>query len=153
MSIVIKKVLPAIEPAVTEIGYEIVDIEYEKKYDDMNLTIFIYSPNGVSLDDCEKVHNIVDPIIEELDPTNSKPFVLNVSSPGLDRPFKKFRDYERNYGTEVELKLYAPYRGKKLYEGVLIEKQEHAVVIESGKQEIKFEDSKVAFVRPLVKFE
>ena len=142
-----------IEPLVTEMGYEIVDVEFEKKYGDDNLTIFIDIPSGVSLDDCEKVHNAIDPLLDELDPTQGKPYILNVSSPGLDRPFKTQRDFERNYGKEVEIKLYAPLKGKKLFEGVLVSRNENTLTIKTSAEEIKFENSKVALARPLVKFE
>ncbi len=148
----LSRVRTAISPAVESLGCEIVDIEYEKKYGEMNLTVFIYK-KGLTLDDCEKVHYAVDPIIDELDPTNGKPYHLNISSPGLDRPFKTLRDFERNYGEEVELKLYAPYRGKKLFEGILLNRAENVTVISVDGQETSFENTKIALVRPLVKFE
>ncbi len=148
-----QKVLEKIEPIVTSMGYEIVDVEFEKKYVDDNLTVFIDVSTGVSLDDCEKVHYAIDPALDELDPTDGKPYVLNVSSPGLDRPFKKQRDFERNYGKEVEVKLYAPLKGKKIFEGVLVERKENVTVIESRGETIAIENNKIALVRPLVKFE
>ncbi len=141
-----------VRETIENLGYEIVDIEYVKKYGQMNLTIFIDIPRGVTLDDCEIVHNAVNPILDEADPI-SDAYVLNISSPGLDRPFKKQRDYERNYGREVEIMLYAPYMGKKIYEGVLKEKAEHTVTVEVSGRELKLEMTKVALVRPLVKFE
>lgn len=148
-----QSVIEKIQPAVTALGYEIVDVEFEKKNGEDNLTIFIDIPSGVSLDDCEKVHYAVDPLLDELDPTASKPYILNVSSPGLDRPFKKQRDYERNYGKEVEIKLYAPLKGKKVYEGVLVARDENSLTLNLGKEEIKIENNKIAIARPLVKFE
>lgn len=147
-----EKVSEAISPLVTEMGYEVVDVEYTKVVGVMNLTIYIDIVKGVSLEDCEKVHMAIDPIIDKLDPTGAEPYVLNVSSPGLDRPFKKLRDYERNYGKEVEVKLYAPLKGKKLFEGVLENKTENVLTIKTDKEEMKIECSKVALVRPLVKF-
>ena len=78
---------------------------------------------------------------------------MNISSPGLDRPFKKQRDFERNYGREVKVKLYAPLMGKKNYEGVLKEKTDSTVTIETENGEIKLEMTRVALVRPLVRFE
>lgn len=144
----------ALAPVIEREGYELVDIEFEKKYGQDNLTVFIDKvPDGVSLDDCEKVHYAVDPIIDEVNPTDDAPYVLNISSPGLDRPLKTQRDFERNYGKEVEIKLYAPIKGKKVYEGVLIERNENSVSITAGKEEIKIESNKIALVRPLVKFE
>ena len=147
-------VADALTPVIENLGYELVDIEFDKKYGQDNLTVFIDKvPQGVSLDDCEKVHYTIDPILDELNPTADAPYVLNVSSPGLDRPFKTQRDYERNYGKEVEIKLYAQLKGKKIYEGELVTRTENYVVITDGKEEIKIESNKIAFVRPLVKFE
>lgn len=143
--------LDAIAAPVEALGYEIVDVEYVKKPDGMNLTVYIDIPRGITLDDCEKVHNLINPIMDELDPTEGA-YILNVSSPGLDRPFKKLRDFERNYGREVEVKLYAPLKGKKLYEGILKHKTENAVVVEVDGTDVTFEDNRVALVRPCVKF-
>ena len=148
-----QSVIEKIQPTVTALGYEIVDVEFEKKNGEDNLTILIDIPSGVSLDDCEKVHYAVDPLLDELDPTAGKSYILNVSSPGLDRPFKKQRDYERNYGKEVEIKLYAPLKGKKVYEGVLVARDENSLTLNLGKEEIKIENNKIAIARPLVKFE
>lgn len=147
-------VFDKINSTVVSLGYEIVDVEYVVKNNDATLTVYVDKvPEGISLDDCEKVSIAIDPLLDELNPTNDKPYTLNVSSPGLDRPFKKQRDYERNYNKEVEVKLYAPMLGKKLYEGVLILHDTNVTVIKVESKEIKIENSKIAVVRPLVKFE
>ena len=147
-------VFDKINPAVEELGYEIVDVEFVTKNNESTLTIYVDKvPEGISLDDCEKVSIAIDPLLDELNPTTDKPYTLNVSSPGLDRPFKKQRDFERNYNKEVEVKLYAPMLGKKLYEGVLILHDANVTVINVENKEVKIENSKIAVVRPLVKFE
>ncbi len=148
-----QSVIEKIQPTVAGLGYEIVDVEFKKINGEDNLTIFIDIPTGVSLDDCEKVHYAVDPLLDELDPTAGEPYIFNVSSPGLDRPFKKQRDFERNYGKEVEIKLYAPIKGKKIYEGVLIARDGNVLTLDLGKEQIKIENNKIALARPLVKFE
>ena len=148
-----QQIFQAINTVITELGYEIVDVEFAKKGTETTLTVFIDIPSGVSLDDCEKVHYAIDPVLDELDPSDGKPYVLNVSSPGLDRPFKKQRDYERNYGKEVEIKLYAPIKGKKVYEGILISHDENVTVINTDDKDTSIENTRIAFVRPLVKFE
>ncbi len=150
---VAEKTRNAVEPILSEMGYELVDVEYAKQYGQMTLTVYIYKPGGVDLDDCEKVSRALDPVLDELDPTGNEPYSFNVSSPGLDRPFKTQRDFERNYGEEVEVKLYAPLKGKKLYEGVLKEKNENTFTIVCDDKEITIECAKAAYVRPLVKFE
>lgn len=153
MANVIEIVNKNLAPVIEELGYEVVDVEYLKKNDVFNLTVYIDIKRGVTLDDCEKVHNTIDPLLDELNPTNDAPYVLNVSSPGLDRPFKKQRDFERNYGREVEIKLFGPLKGKKYFEGVLVSRNENTITIISGKEEITIENNRVAKVCPLVKFE
>lgn len=148
------KIFEKINPVVENLGYEIVDVEFIKKGTDATLTVYIdHVPVGVSLDDCEKVSVAIDPVLDELNPTNDEPYTLNVSSPGLDRPFKKQRDFERNYGKEVEIKLYAPMMGKKIYEGTLISHNENVTEIECEGKQVKIENNKIAIARPLVKFE
>ena len=143
----------ALTPLIEGMGFEVVDVEYVKKSNGMNLTIYADIARGITLDDCEAIHNAINPVIDELDPTGEQPYTLNVSSPGLDRPFKTQRDYERNYGKEVEVKLYAPLKGKKMYEGVLTQKTEHTLTILTEQGECQLECGKIALVRPLVKFE
>jgi ribosome maturation factor RimP len=153
LSKIAEQVKAAIARAVAGENCEIVDVEYERKYGAMHLTVFIDAPGGVTLDDCERVHKAIDPVLDELNPTADAPYVLNVSSPGLDRPFKTLRDFERNYNREVEVKLYAPRLGQKLFEGVLTERTEHTTTITADGQVLKFENGKIALVRPLIKFE
>lgn len=143
----------AVVDVLAEMGYELVDVEYDKQYGQMTLTVYIYKQGGIDLDDCEKVSRKLDPILDEVNPTGDTPYSFNVSSPGLDRPFKTQRDFERNYGEEVEVKLYAPLKGKKLYEGVLKEKNENTFTILCSDKEVTIECAKAAYVRPLVKFE
>ena len=143
----------AVTPVLADMGYELVDVEYAKQYGQMTLTVYIYKPGGVDLDDCEKVSRALDPVMDELDPTGNEPYSFNVSSPGLDRPLKTQRDFERNYGEEVEVKLFAPLKGKKIYEGVLKEKSEHTFTVVCDGNEVVIECAKAAYVRPLVKFE
>ena len=139
-------------PALEAIGYELVDIEFAKKHGQDNLTVYIDCPAGITFDDCEKAHAEADKILDELDPIEGA-YILNVSSPGLDRHFKTQRDFERNYGKEVEIKLNAPQKGKKYLEGVLIASDGNSVTIKQGDSEVKTESTKINFVRPLVRFE
>ena len=94
-----------VQPIIEGLGYELIEVTYKKQHDAMHLTIFIDSDKagGVSLDDTEIVANAIDAPIDELDPTQGEPYVLNVSSPGLDRPLKTEKDYLKKVGTEVEL--------------------------------------------------
>ena len=155
ISSVIEKAMPVINDVLAKLGYELVDIEYKLQYGDMHLTVFIAKDGGVSLDDCETVSNALDGPLDALDPTDGKPYSLDVSSPGLDRPFKTQRDFERNYGEKVEVKLFAPIKGTKvkLYVGTLVSRTETELTIETddGNQTV-IENSLVALVRPYIEF-
>lgn len=140
-----------LEGYASPMGIEIVDVEFSEK--DRALTIFIETPAGVDLDTCEAFHNaILDPI-DEFDPTYDAPYTLNVSSPGLDRPFKTARDYERNLGKEVEVKLYAPLKGNKLLEGILDSFDETTVTIVSGGEQLRLPLNRIAKIHKAIKFD
>lgn len=151
---VIEKARPTVEEILSKLGYELVDIEYKTLYGDKHLIVYIANDNGVSLDDCEVVSNALDAPLDALDPTAGQPYSLDVSSPGLDRPFKTQRDYERNYGKSVEVKLYAPISGfkDKLLVGKLISKTADAVQVEIDGEITTIDARGVALVRPHVEF-
>lgn len=131
-------------------GIEIVDVEWNDKT--ASLTAFIETEQGVDLDTCEKFHNAIMEPIDSFDPTFDKPYTLNVSSPGLDRPFKTERDFERNLGKEVEIKLFAPLKGKKFLEGVLTAFDENTVTVNTG-EELKLPRNKIAKINKAIKFD
>lgn len=132
-------------------GIEIVDVECSERA--ATLTVFIETEQGVDLDTCEKFHNaILDPI-DVLDPSFGEPYTLNVSSPGLDRPFKTERDFARNIGKEVEVKLFAPLKGKKFLEGALTSFDETTVTIETSGESLRLPRNKIAKINKAIKFE
>ena len=133
----------------TPMGIEIVDVETKGEA----LTVFIETDGGVDLNTCEAFHNAIMDPIDELDPSFGAAYTLNVSSPGLDRPFKTARDFERNLGREVEVKLYAPLRGKKFLEGVLSAYDENSVTLLLGGSEEKINKTKIAKINRAVKFD
>ena len=120
MSKIADSVSEFLSPIVQGLGYDLVDVEFAKKYDGDNLTIFIDKPGGVNINDCEIVHKAIDAPLDELNPTNDKPYTLNVSSAGLDRPLKKDSDFERNLDEMLEIKLYEAVDKKKLLVGKLV---------------------------------
>lgn len=110
-----------LRPVAESVGVDLYEIVF-KQGKNPSLTVFLDTDaeGGIDLDTCERFHNAADPVLDELDPTFGQPYTLNVSSPGLDRPFKKAKDYLRNIGKKVEVKLYAPYKGEKFFEAVLL---------------------------------
>ena len=147
----VKEITEFLEKIATPMGIEIVEVEWNDKA--AALTVYIETETGVDLDTCEKFHNaILDPI-DELDPTFDAPYTLNVSSPGMDRPFKTARDFERNLNKEVELKLYAPLKGQKFIEGFLTDFDENSVTVKTDKEEIKISRNKIAKINKAIKFD
>ena len=148
----IEEILSAVQPIADEQSVEIVEIQF-KQGKDPALTFFIDTEGGVDLDTCERFHRAVDVLLDDLDPTFGAPYTLNVSSPGLDRPFKTDRDYQKAMGQKVEVRLFAPMQGKKLFEGVLKGHDENCVYIEDKGEELKFEKSKIAKINRAIDFD
>ena len=148
-----EKVEKLIEPIVQENGCELVEVAYEKKFDGMNLTIYIDKKGGVTIDDCENVHRAIDEPLDELDPTNGAPYTLNVSSPGLDREIKTDKDFSRNLGEELEVNLYQKVLKAKKFIGVLESFDEQKIVLKDHKSGlIEIERNKIAKAIKYIKF-
>lgn len=137
---------------VESLGYELVDVEIKKEGKDKILYVYISREDGISLDDCSKVTEAIDPIIEELDPISDS-YYLCVSSPG-DRKFKYPSDFIRNIGKEVEINLYKQVESKKRFIGILREYKpdEGYISVECGKDMIRLEIDNLSRVRPYIGF-
>ncbi|MGN0748579.1 MAG: ribosome maturation factor RimP [Christensenellales bacterium] len=118
-----------INPIIEKLGYEVVEVEYGKKVDGMNMTFYIDKIGGITLDDCEIVHKAIDGPLDELNPTCDEKYILNVSSCGLDRPLKTEKDFKRNLGKEVDIKLYKAVNKQKEFTGKLESFDENTVTI------------------------
>ena len=108
-----------IAPTAEELGYILWDVEYLREGADNILRITIDSENGIFIEDCEKMHRAIDPILDEKDPI-AQAYTLEVSSPGLGRQIKNDEQAERVLGCEVNVKLYAPdEKGRRALRGEL----------------------------------
>ena len=141
-----------LKSVIEELGYELVEVSYEKENGEMSLIFTIDKEEGITIDDCETVTRKIDPILEELNPTDDKPYTLVVSSPGLDRPLKTDRDLKRNLEKEVDLNLFAKIDGKKAFTGVLTAFDEKTVTIKTEKEQLVFDREKVASIKLVIKF-
>ena len=148
----ISEIIAVAERVALDVGVELVDAEF-KISQNPQLTVYIDTEDGVDLVTCERYHRALDPVLDELDPTFGSPYTLNVSSPGLDRAFKTARDFERAIGLDVEVKLYAPLKGKKFLEGVLCDYDGNTVTIEIDGATQKLELTKIAKINKAVKFD
>lgn len=150
-----KKVTTMVEelvvPIAEKMGYEVVDIEYLKKYNGMNLTIFLDKEGGITIDDCEAFSRAIDEPLEELNPTNDESYTLNVSSPGIDRPLKNERDFKRNLNKEISLKFYAQIDGKKEVMGILENYSSTTITINENGTSKTFELNKISQILPIIR--
>ena len=143
-----EKIVPVIE----ELGYEVIEVEYVKKNDGMNLTFYIDCDAGINIDDCEKVSKEIDPLLDELNPTDDCPYILNVSSPGIDRPLKSERDFKRNMGKKIAITLFSKVDGQKSFDGTLENYDEESVTIKNNDKLMTFEKKKIAHIVPVIDF-
>ena len=135
---------------ISEMGYELVDVEYVKENGGMSLIFTIDRDEGVTIDDCEAVSRKIDPLLDEINPTEDKPYTLVVSSPGLDRPLKTDRDLKRNLGQEVELTLFAKQNGKKVFIGNLASFNDKEITLKTEKEELVFERDRIANIKLVI---
>ena len=121
----------AIEPTVTELGYRIWDVTYSKIGADYHLEITIDADNGIYIEDCERVHRAIDPILDECDPIEGF-YYLEVSSPGTPRELRTDEHINLSLGQKVEAKLFKPIDGKRSIVGELVSYDGERVGIDEG---------------------
>ncbi|MBP3664768.1 MAG: ribosome maturation factor RimP, partial [Tyzzerella sp.] len=113
---------------------------------DWYLRVYIDKPEGVNINDCEVVNRALSAKMDELDFIDDA-YILEVSSPGLGRTLKKARHFEKSMGEEVEVKTYKAINKEKLFVGILKAYEDGAVVIDTGKEDMRFEKADIASVR------
>ena len=131
------------QPIVEALGCELWDVEYIREAGQWYLRIYIDKPDGVGIADCEAVSRAIDPILDEHDPIVES-YIFEVSSAGLERQLKKPAHFERFIGETVELKLYAPLDGSKIFSGELLSYEKGVVTIRHGDSERVFEKGQCA---------
>ena len=141
-----------IEPVVTELGFELVDVEYVKEGGTWYLRAYIDKPGGITVDDCEAVSRRFSDILDEKDYIEDA-YVFEVSSPGLGRPLKKEKDFTRSIGREVEIRTYRAISHQKEFVGLLKAYDENTVTIAyEDDTEQTFERSEIALIRLALDF-
>ena len=138
-------------PLAESLGYEIVDTEYVKEGADWFLRVYIDKPGGITIDDCEALSRLLSDALDEED-FIADAYILEVSSPGLDRPLKKEKDFLRYMGEPVEVKTYQAFEGRKEFTGILTAYNGDSFTIEEDDTEITFTMKETALVRPAIEF-
>lgn len=138
-------------PIMEENGFELVDVEYVKEGSSWYLRAYIDKPGGITIDDCELVSRALSELLDKEDYIKEA-YILEVSSPGLLRPIKKEKDYQRNLEKEVEIRTYKMVDKRKEFVGTLKEFDKDTVtILEDGTKRV-FEKSEIALIRPYVEF-
>ena len=131
-----------------EMGFELVDAALEKEPTGMYLRLYIDKPEGITLDDCERYHKRVQPLTESLEYD-----FMEVSSPGIDRPLKTDRDFERHIGDGIEVRLYKATDGVKQLTGILADADPEKLVLETNGERKEILRKDAALVKPVVDME
>lgn len=146
-----KEIYPLAEEVAEELGYEIVDIEFQNGSKHDLLSIFIYKKDGIDLNDCTDMSRNLEKKLDDLEILEN-PYYLEISSPGLDRPLKTKDDYRRNIGNEVDVKLYAPIDGKKEFSFVLEKYDDEYVYCKIDDKELSIPIKSISSMKQTIKF-
>ena len=138
----------AVSPTITELGYDIWDITYSKVGADYHLEITIDSPNGINIEDCEKVHRAIDPILDEVDPIEGF-YYLDVSSPGIERELRTDAHILHSIGQKVEAKLFAAKNGRRVVCGILKSFEDGVLVITEQTGDVTLLQNEVSKLRTI----
>ena len=136
------------EPLAAEMGFELVDVEFVKEGREDYLRIYIDKPGGINITDCETFSRAMNEILDREEFIDI-PYNFEVSSPGLTRPLKKEKDYDRSIGKLVDISLYKAIDKMKYLTGILksYTAKELTIEDESSSDELTIERSNIAGIR------
>ena len=138
-----ESVREAIEPTVTELGYKIWDVTYQKVGADYHLEVTIDKDGGIDISDCERVHRAIDPILDELDPIESF-YYLDVSSMGVERELRTDEHIAYSIGERVEAKLFTAKDGRKSVVGTLTSFEDGVITVTEGETPVSLTRAEIA---------
>ncbi|GBF32671.1 clustered with transcription termination protein NusA [Desulfocucumis palustris] len=140
-----------IAPLIGGMGIELVDVEFVKEGNRHYLRVFIDKPGGVGLDDCQAVSEKLDVFLDEKDPVPYS-YTLEVSSPGIERPLKKVKDFERFCGHKVNITTFAPVKGSKKFTGIITDAGSRGVNLDINGSELFIPMEQLASAKLAVEF-
>ncbi len=133
-------------PIMEENQFELVDVEYVKEGTNWYLRAYIDKPGGITINDCELVSRALSDILDRED-FISDAYIMEVSSPGLGRPLKKPKDYDRSIGKEIEIRTYRAIHHEKEFVGALKSYDKDTVTVIINEEETTFAKSDIALIR------
>ena len=143
-----KKIEDLVKPIIENLGYKVYDVIYQKEGKDNYLKIFIDGDKGIDLNDCEKVNNSVNNILDEKDYIKAQ-YYLEISSPGLERNLRRDEQFLDNINKKIEVHLYNSINNNKTVTGILKEYNENNIVID----DIKIEKSNITSAKTIYNWE
>ena len=146
MASIEERVESLVENKINELGYELYDVEYAKEGKDYYLRIFIDKPEGIDLNDCEKVNDGINDLLDQADYIKDQYF-LEVSSPGIERTLRKDKHLETNLGSLVEIKLFKPLEKKKIIQGILKEFNKEKIIIQVEENGIEISRKDISVIK------
>lgn len=146
MASIEERVEGLLESTINNLGYELYDVEYAKEGKDYFLRIFIDKEAGIDLNDCEKVNDAINELLDKADYIKEQYF-LEVSSPGIERILKKDKHLQANIGSLVEAKLFKAINNKKVIQGVLKEFSKEKIAIETEEGNLEIERKDIAVIK------
>ncbi len=138
-------------PIVDSKGFELVDIEYVKEGPNWYLRVYIDKEGGITIEDCQVVSEELSQKLDQYDPIPSR-YILEVSSPGIERKLKKDEDFERFKGSTVEVRLFKPSDDRSVFEGELLGLEDGKVIIKVDGDTLKFDKKEISLVKIVFKF-
>ncbi len=148
-----EKVEKLISDKVTSLGYELYDVEYAKEGKDHYMRIFIDRPEGINIEDCEKVSNEINPLIDEANLVQDQYF-LEVSSTGVERILRKDKHLKQNIGSEILVKLFQKSEnGKKEEQGILQEFDEETITLSQEENTLLINRKNIAQIKTVYHWE
>ncbi len=148
---ILAKVEEKLMPIINDNGYELVEIEFVKEGPNKYLRVYADKKGGISIDDCEFISRALEAELE-IEDFIEQAYILEVSSPGIDRVLKKDFEYTKYKGRLVDIKLYKPINKIKQLKGNLVGLIDDKIVIQENGQEISFDKKDVASCRLSVEF-
>jgi ribosome maturation factor RimP len=133
-------------PILSQLQFELVDVEYVKEAGNWYLRAYIDKPGGITIDDCETVSRVLSDVLDREDFIDEA-YYLEVSSPGLTRPLKKTKDYERNVGKPVDIKLFRAVEGFKEFTAVLASFTDDEIVVTVDGRELTIAKKNLSMIR------
>lgn len=146
-----KKAEELLAPIVSSRGFELVDVEYVKEAGTYYLRGYIDKPGGITVNDCEAVSREFSDVLDEKDFIEDS-YIMEISSPGLDRPLKKEKDYQRSMGRLIEIRTYRPIDKRKEFCGILKAYDADTVTIEEDGADLTFQKKDTAIIRLAIEF-